>query len=77
MKTKSKKDNEIKSKQDSEIVNKSEDIPKLDQQKCLVCSKILISRMKAVEHILKDHSLKIDKGDSISKYIELNLYQDC
>ena len=66
-----------KSKQDSKIVNKSEYIPKSNYHKCLVCSKILFTRMMAVEHILKDHKLKIDLGDSISHYIELHLNQDC
>ena len=45
MNANSKQDNGTNSKQDSEIVNKSEDIPKPEKHKCLVCSQILISRL--------------------------------
>ena len=75
MNTQSKQDNWTKSKKYSGIVSKSEDVAKPDNHKCLVCSEILVSRKKAVDHILKDHKLSINQGDSISNYIELYLYQ--
>ena len=50
-----------------------QDNSKIDSFKCLICSQMFPTRMKAVEHILTGHELKIDQGDSISKYFELNL----
>ena len=43
---------------------------KIDRQKCLICNEVFINRIQAVEHIAKNHKVKLNPGLTILEFLD-------